>query len=367
MNLFLLTAPYQVLNALEAIHHFRFSNNHLRIIDTGHFTRTQFENIINLANWQSVKFYDFCYKIVSRDFGKNRPRNLLERLFECYLVVDQIRKRWLADRIAKGIGQLEHLILGNYQRDYDGHMRHIANRLRFRELYLLDVGTDTLRISRDRELDHATESTSIEAAPRCAFKRIKQIIKSALLDWDTRGVPALTFFTTYDLTPSDQDRVIHNECAYMKSLVAGAAAGEEVFFVGQPLVDQGYISRENFSAGIGRIKEFFSGQRLIYIPHPRESEAQMDVVRSLDLKIRRLTVPFEYAVAFNRERPRCISSFFSSVLENSATIFGDSLAVRAFRLPEAVLLKDRAEVAHVYAQFQANRRVKIEIVDIHSG
>jgi len=49
MNLFMLGAPYQVLSALEAIHHFKFFGNHLKILDTGHFTRRQFESVIDKA------------------------------------------------------------------------------------------------------------------------------------------------------------------------------------------------------------------------------------------------------------------------------------------------------------------------------
>lgn len=365
MNLFMLTAPYQILNALEAIHYFGFADNHLRIIETGHFTWEQFENIIDPAMWQSVRFYDFRYKLLNLDFEKNRPRNLRERLIEYYLVVEQMQKKWRANRIAKRVGQLENLILGNYQRHYDGHMRHIANCLRFRELFLLDVGTDTLRINRDRHAE--TGPAAAMAAEMATVGRrptFKQRIRRYLADWDTRGVDSLTFFTTYDFEPSGRDRVVRNDYAYLKSVVAGSKPSDKVFFAGQPLVDQCYLTRESFHACMARIRDFFSGKQLIYVQHPRESEVQLNVIRQLGIKIRRFTAPFEYAVAFSAERPCCIASFFSSVVENSASIYGETLAIRAFYLPEALLLKDWEEVARVYVQFRENKRSKIEVLDI---
>jgi hypothetical protein len=364
MNLFLLTAPYQILNALEAIHYFQFTNNSLWVIDTGHFTRAQFKSVIDPILWQSVRYYDFRYKLPQLDFGKNRPAKLWDHILEFYLLFDQFRKRQRADRITRSISDpIDNLILGNYQREYDKHMRHMANRLHFRRMVLLDVGTDTLRNNRDREIDHAPEPLTSVKEPHNGLHRVKRAIKRALVDWNTQGVPELTFFTTYELAVSGQDSVVPNEYAYLKSVVADAKSSDTVFFVGQPLVDQRYITIESFNLCMERIKEHFVGQRIVYIPHPRESEVQLHAVRRLEIEIQRFAAPFEYAVAFSGERPHSIASFFSSVVENSAAIFGDTVAVKAFRLPESFLLKDWVEVAQVYQQFGEKKSTDIEIVD----
>jgi Fe-S-cluster formation regulator IscX/YfhJ len=349
---------------MEAIDRFQFADNHLWIIDTGHFTRPQFESVIEPSHWKTIRFYDFRYKLTHLDFGKDGPANLREHILELYLQFNQVLQRRRADRMAHNVGPVDNLFLGNYRRDYDCHMRHIANRLRFNRLFVLDVGTDILRVNMDRKCDYMSASTPIKATSQNVLKRIKAGIKRAMLDWDTHGVSALTFFTSYDLMPYGQDSVVRNEYAYLKSVVADAIATNEVLFVGQPLVDQGYITSETFRASISRIRDFFDGKVLIYIPHPRESEAQLEVIRTLGLVIKRFSAPFEHAVTFSGRRPHCIAAFFSSALENSAAIFGDTLVVRAFRLPEAVLKKDRSEVGQVYRNFTDNRRATIEVVDI---
>jgi hypothetical protein len=365
MNLFLLTAPYQILSALEAIHLFTFTDNHLWIIDTGHFTRKQFESVIDCEAWQSVRYYDFRYKLTHLAFDETWPRNPWERVLETYLLFDQFRKRRLAERIVRSVNNpLDNLILGNYQCNYDKHMRHFANRLRYNDLYLLDVGTDTLRISQDREIDRVSPPQSEFRGGQSLLKTVKSSIKRLLLDWDTRGAGALTFFTAYDITPSGGDLVVKNEYAYLKSVVANSDPTDTVYFVGQPLVDQCYLTLEDFSACMIQIRAHFVGQGLKYIHHPRESKRQLGVVEGLGITIHRFIAPFEHAVAFSGERPCCIASFFSSAVENCAIMFGDTVKFVAFRLPEAFLLKDHEEVARVYRHFEHNQRSRIDLVAI---
>lgn len=363
MNLFMLSAPYQIHSALEAIHHFRFDDNHLKIVDTGHFSRAQFDAVIDLRMWASIEYCDFRYRDVGVDFGERRPVSLRERLLEAYLVLDRFLKRRRADRIAANIGPLEALVLGNYRRDYDQHMRHLACHLKYKELYVLDVGTDTLKISREREADR--EGSPFPVWQPCGvFAKLKRSVKRAFLDWDVRGVPALTFFTAYDFDPAGADRVVRNDFAHSREMLNRAVNNDKVLFVGQPLVDQSYVSMETFKSVFQYVREYFSGQTLIYVAHPRESERQLKVVTDAGVDVQRFLVPFEFAIAFGGERPKCIASFFSSALENCATIFGSSVSVRAFRLPEAVLFKERAEVAAVYRHFEECVSLSVDVVDM---
>lgn len=364
MNLFLLTAPYQIMSALEAIHHFTFTDNHLWIIDTGHFTRGQFESVVDRRDWHSVSYHDFRYKLTHLAFDDKWPRNLWERVLELYLLFDQFRKRQRTERLAHSIkAPLDNLILGNYRCNYDLHMRHFANRLRYNDLYLLDVGTDTLRIRMDREQDHAPRHIPETEESMGLRKKLKLAIKKSFLNWEIAGAPTLTFFTTYDIAPTGSDRVVRNEYSHLKSVIAGAKLTEKVFFVGQPLVDQCYLTLEDFHACMTEVKAYCTGQQLIYIAHPRESKQQLEVVSSLGIAIHRFMAPFEHAVAFSGERPCCIASFFSSTVENCSTMFGDTVKFVAFRLPDAFLLKDHEEVAQVYERFRHIQQAPINVVD----
>lgn len=359
MNLFMLCAPYQMLGALELAHHARMQDNHLHVMDTGHFTRAQFESVIEPSRWQSVAFHDFRYRLVHLDFGSRPPHGARERLQEIYLTIDRWRKRRRADRIAASIGSAENLVLGNYRRRYDEHMRHIANRLDYARLYLLDVGTDTLRIHADRQLDwedrerHRQSGAHIAATPPDSLRKRPP-------GWDTRGAESVTYFTTYDLKPAPGDVVVRNTFAHLRSTVGGTRSSR-VLFAGQPILDQGYVDRETYTTLLSRVRNHFSGSSAVYVVHPRESATQLEIVKSLGFEIERHVAPFEYAVSFGGEHPGCIASFFSSVLENSAAIFAGSMPIKAFEIPSRHLLKDQDSVAKVYAHFRASRG-SIEVV-----
>lgn len=351
MNLFMLCAPYQMLAALELAHQAGMEDNHLHIMDTGHFTRAQFESVIDHQRWRSVQFHDFRYRLVHRDFGAQPPRGPWERLQEIYLSLDRWRKRRRADRIAASAGSPENLVLGNYRRCYDEHMRHIANRLTFKRLYLLDVGTDTLRVNADRQLDWLDCQASGQATPPASPTRAR--LRQRLVHWDTRGAPSVTFFTTYDIKPAPGDSVIRNTFAHLKSALAGGSSNR-VLFAGQPILDQGYVDRDTFTSLLSRVMRHFAGRPVVYVVHPRESPVQLDIVKALGFEIERHVAPLEYVVSFGGERPGCIASFFSSVLENSAAIFGGSIALKAFRIQPEQLMKDRVSVADVYAHFETS-------------
>lgn len=363
MNLFMLSAPYQLHSALEAIHHFGFEDNHLRIVDTGHFSRAQFEAVIDRRTWASVEYCDFRYRLVDVDFGARRPAGVREHMLEAYLVFDRFLSRHRANRIARSFGPLKALILGNYRLGYDEHMRHLARRFKYDELLLLDVGTDTLKICRERQGERLGAPAAVECRTGVLGK-LKHWIKESFLDWDVRGVPSLTFFTAYDIEPAGADRVVRNEYAYSRETLNRAVDTDKVLFVGQPLADQAYVSMETFASAFRHVRGYFSGQKLVYVAHPRESETQLKAIEDAGVEVQRFSVPFEFAIAFGGERPKCIASFFSSALENCATIFGSSVAVRAFRLPDAVLFKEKAEVAAVYRHFEECNRLGVDVVDV---
>ncbi len=363
MNMLFITAPYQMLSALEVVHQMDLKEPHLAIIDTGHFTRSQFDCVIDPDQWESVKYHSFPYRFPHRDFGKNRPETLKEYLLEKLLLVEQAINRLRINRIARRIGVVDTLVLGNYRRDYDGHMRHLANRLSFQNLVVLDIGTDTLRINHDRHLDQRN-CTADDAPEQGLLQRCKEWVKSRWIYWDTRGVSSITFFSSYDLELAEGDRLIRNSYRYLQDIVSKVPPSKEVFFVGQPLVDQFYVESGYYASALAFVREYFRDQKLIYVQHPRESREQLEIVRNLNIPVRKFSAPFEYTVSIGGHRPEGVASFFSSVLENCATIFGASVKVFAFKLPQEELLKDHDEVTQVYNQLAESHRATMNFIDV---
>jgi hypothetical protein len=359
MNLFLIAAPYQLISARELVVRLNLSDNHLRILDSGHFTRTQYDAIIQPEHWQSIKIHNFRYRLTERDFGANRPRNIIERMLELYQTLDQLRKRLLADFIASTQGDVDCLVVGNYRRNYGGYMRHMVNRLTYRNLYVLDVGTDTLRVNEDRHTDQQSGASANNQSTARGFAALKR----NFLAWDSRGKESVTFFSAYDLDVAKGDLLLRNDYRYLRSEVSAARATRRVYFVGQPLVDQQYITAETFHQLLEGVRDYFSDAELVYVQHPRESTRQIHIVMALGIACTKFDAPFEYAIAFSGERPMCIATFFSSALENSALIFHNTMRLLAFDLPGVHLLKSHQEVADIYARFREKwQTLGIEVV-----
>jgi hypothetical protein len=373
VNVFLIAAPYQVLNSLEAIQRMKLVCNALVVLDTGMFQRDIYERMIDGHHWQSVQFVPFKYQLTDRDFGRKGPRNLYERLLELYLVFDQMLKRWRIDRLCASLDHVEKLFLGNYLNDYDLHMRHVANRIRHNQLFLLDVGTDTLRIGRQRleeQKDKCSRAIAEKPLKQVSeswegswFAKLKHIIRNRFVDWTVDGAPRLTFFTCYELEVHPSDEVISNDYRCLQTRVQNARRVDVVFFVGQPVVDQQYVRSETFVCHMRRVAGHFSGRQLVYVPHPRESEHYVEIVRAeFGFSVQRFCVPIEHAIALGGEVPRSVASFFSSALINLAAMLGESVELTAFYIPEGDLLKDVDVVVRTYRQMGSVKGNHIKIV-----
>ncbi|HRE64692.1 MAG TPA: hypothetical protein PKU77_12955 [Ferruginibacter sp.] len=371
MNVFIIAAPYQVLSAIEAIQYFNCKNNILIILYIGLFSKKSFYKVIDKKYWDSIRFSNFFYYFSKYDFSKNRPKNISERLIELYLTFDQLRKRKFIDNLCKSIGFVENLFLGNYLIDYDLHMRHIANHVQYKSLFLIDVGTDTLRINRQRINENLTISSRSQKNFTHVEKKytylesfsivaIKNKITSSLVEWDKNGVDKLTYFTCYPLRVNGKDQIVNNSYTYSKSLIKKLSRSQDIFFLGQPLVDQGYLNLESLIIYIKNIKNYFNGSSLIYVPHPRESKKYVKVIQNdIGIKIKKNIAPFEYEIVFGNSQPKCIAAFFTSALETCAAIFGDTIELLSFQLPQDCLLKDKDTIKKIYENFNSNNNIKV--------
>ena len=196
------------------------------------------------------------------------------------------------------------------------------------------------------------------------MKRLRSGLRRRWLDYDGAGVDRLTFFSAYDLEVSGEDTLVRNTYAYTRSRLGGNRSTDSVYFVGQPLVDQSYVREATFSRLLVELSRYFEGRRVVYVRHPRESDAQLDIVRRHGFEVGQGRAPFEHEVCFGPDQPGCVAAFFSSVVGNCAAIFGASLPILAFRIPPEVLLKDHHNVAQIYEQFAAHEKGSIEVIDL---
>jgi hypothetical protein len=235
-------------------------------------------------------------------------------------------------------------------------MRHFGNALQHRILYALDDGTDTIRINDQRK--KTTSPEHLKGIPH-----IKAVLHHFLHDWNDKPTESITFFTSYDLDVRNGDRLIKHDYKYFRSLAQTAFRQNCVFFLGQPLVEDGYVSAETYLACMKKVQAHFGKGELLYIPHKRESIGNINRLRdTLGIIIREFDVPIEYQMAVRGEMPKILASFFCTALDNCRIIFGDALQIKAFYLVPEHLLCCHDFVQGVYDYFFGYKNPTFEVV-----
>lgn len=356
----------QVLNAIEAKSFFGLGDAILCILDTGLFPRSRFDRIVSMNEWGSVIFLDVRYRFTAYDFGKKRPENVVQALIEVRVTLDQLRRHWLVDRLARKLGQAETVLLGGYRDGINGAMQHFVNRVGCRNVVLLDDGTDTILVNEQRRRPRIQDNGAHCQHPRSRgfLKAIRSTLRRKFVDWDTTPVESLTFFSCYDLDVRQGDRFMRNEYRVLRASSKSLARSDDVVFLGQPLTQDSFMKPEKYVDYLRRVKKYVAPRRLLYVPHPRESNESIESVQTqLGVEVRVLDVPAEYYFAAVT-RPACVVSFFTSALENCTRILGDALSVKAVYLEAGDLLRGQDEIEKIYQYFENRQSLGFEVIRV---
>lgn len=358
MDLFVLDTPLQLLNALEARYHFGNRPSVLVLLHWPAWPKTVFERLLNEMEWQEITW-------ISMDIERPAQRYLLigpivsDRLNEYRWVYRQyIRRRCLDTALAR-FGQVDRLVVGNL---FNQYMQHVAIRVHYSELVAVDDGTDTLRVAtlRQKVVDIPKESPPIGL-----IQSIKQLVNRRYVDWDARQPQTVTFFTAYDLAVSTKDRLIKNDYRWLRKHVNGFNSNGQVYFLGQPLVEDGYLEESTYLEYLNKIVGYFDKKPVLYIPHKRESNRTVMLVEhKVGLATRSFGGPIEVILALDNECPDVLASFFCSALENCSILFGSSLMIIAFYLPPQALLYDDSPSESIYEYFRRRQNKFFRVVEV---
>lgn len=328
MNLFVVETLLQTINAIEARRYFNENNNILIVLYSVPFPKDAFLPLINQDDWASITFFEISNRIYRVEQQEKRAW-IIEIIKEHCNTFRQFQRRAALDNIMKAYQEVDTLFLGNY---LIGHMRHFANKIKYKKLVALDDGTDTLRINELR----ITNITNISNKQKVSiWKTFKGYMRQRYIEWDSSEASSIIFFSTYDLNVRKGDILIKNNFLYLKSQLQSQQVNDEVYFLGQPLVEDGYITNKCFYRYLSGIKFYFKNQKIVYLPHKRESEESVSqICENFDFQVRKFKVPIEINLLNAKQRPIILASFFSSALDNCRLIFGDILTIKVFYIRE---------------------------------
>ncbi len=338
MNVFFIGTPLQLLNATEAKHALQLSNNHLIVaLDFTFWPPTDiFTRLIQENEWESVRY--LTLRDVRKEFySPYLGVRISKRISNYRQQYRQYRNRALIDKFARSITTVSNLVLGSYHGD---HSRHLANRLNYEALYLVDDGTDVLLINDERkgkcETERRWQNGNRQMSP---WRGIKARVRRTILEWDQRQAAKLTFFSAYDLETRSEDRLIKNDYVHFRKSIRAGNGDGSCFFLGQCLARDGFLSDDAYLKYLQKVRSHFGRNPIIYVPHPRESEEAVNRInQQLGFIIKRLSVPIEWHLLRNGANPSILASFFCSALVSCAKIYGRRFDFKAFYLePEDVL------------------------------
>jgi len=365
MNAFLIGSPLQLLNATEAKLHFGLTDNHLVILlGLGYAQeRHMFEHLASRQEWETIRYVKLRANHVefrSRLIGAYWSG----KVTKYWNLYRQYMNRADFDAVARSMSAADNLFVGNYLRDCELYMRHLPNALPHKKLYLLDDGTDVIKVNNERrrqaDTSGAAAGSLLAGSP---WKRLKRRVLKRFVEWDVQEAGRITFFTVYDLDARHGDEVVKHDYRHLRNRVTHADHGDHVLFVGQCLVEDKYVERQVYFRYLREVRSYFEGRDVVYVPHPREwPETTSYISEHLGFRIEKPDVPIEWHLATVAKRPAILASFFCSALTNCVAIFGPLLNVKAFYIRGDDILKWSDFVEDVYRHFESKVSEHFELV-----
>lgn len=296
----IISSPLQLLNAVEAVHHFKTNHNILVLIFNSELNSTdhaQKLNLLNEENWSEVIYYDM---------GKISKK---KRFFEQVKLIKKLKQDSYDYLLAGDFGTIQQALMANLSID---------------NIYLLDDGT-------------ATIVTYEKLKNKDFFKNFTLSAKMKLLRYLLAGLQYkikqdIDFFTIYNLQALPHLQVVQHDFSYLKqNRLKMCKNSKNIYILGQNLVEVGWISEENYlkyvQGIIKMIMEQYDG-KIIYKPHRSEiiTKAYDNLINerfSIDDDISQ--GPIEVSLIDNNIYPAIIISFFSSALFSLDKIFTDTI------------------------------------------
>lgn len=326
-NVFVVDTPYQLLNAVEAVHSLQLKNNHLFVVWPKNWSRDRLTPLIKKSDWTAVNFPAIL--IDSGHWVRNMFGSCVDRWYCRYL---HFRRMRTLAKLVRSVRHADKVFLGHYWEKEKSYMRHIANAIEYNTLYILDDGTDTLDINGKRNQIGRPHIEKSDLKPS-VWARMREYLRAKYWDYNVADAPNITFFTLYNIEVRNGDRLIRNEYSYLRSLAPAQQTCEPdtVLFIGQCMVDDGYLKAEVYLDFLSKIREHFRDRRFLYVPHPRESGAcAARAQERLQCHCWPTSSVIEYDLVVRGFKPKIVAGFLSSALISLASLLDQDVEIACF-------------------------------------
>jgi len=363
-NVFIINTPYQLLNAIEAVHLFQLTNNHLIVPLLKSAARERFMALIKANDWVTVSFpspFIESKPWVEKVFGR-----VVHRWYHRCL---HLGRMITVARLVARFKKVDKLFLGQYLVEHVPYMMHIANTIEYNTLCLLDDGTDTIEIAKRRQKiqrnDREARFDQNNTNPSVGEPR-QTHVRGKFWKWNLAEAKSLTFFTSYDIDVVPSDQLIRNDYSYLRSLASPQQIdmSDTVLFLGLCVVD-GEFEMNAHLEFLSMAREYFAGKKFVYVAHPRESAASVAKIRELlQCELWPSSSVIEYDLIVRGVKPGAVAGFVSSALLSLADLMDSDVDIVCFQIPPEYWLSWREDAIGVYHYLKEKAQPRVTMVPL---
>jgi len=297
-NVFIVVAPLHIMNAIEAVEYFNTSNNILVILHIGNEKQlAQMKKMLHFYDWDEVHYLLLPLKSVDKIFYARTVNRTLD-------ILDK--------------NKIENVFVGEYRSD---HVNHVVNSLKSDEVYLLDDGLAQLNYHKEMH------STSLKV-------KVRRVLYTLFL-YKLKPLK-YTFFTIFDIK---NEKIIKNNYNFFKKHIGSKTVEHSVYFIGQPIVELGVMSKEHYKKELTKIMNFYKGKKFIYILHRRE---KIENVKKLSMELNFDYKEFDNLIELEMINATVIPSHFATFSSTAIVTLPSFISesdYRAFRIKEEIINK----------------------------
>lgn len=320
-NIFLISTPLQLINAIEARHHFNLANSDSIIIINAYAANlTSIQNLLNIEDWASI-----IYVESSAEQQREHESNL--KSYKLYPVIKKlIASKKKLNSIISSVGKIRCLFVGYY---LSLENLHFINSTSHEQIVLLDDGIATIEINRRRKYRQSLYNAwSLEFLVKALMKRI-------LFGYKLYHPDRVTYFSIYKIDVPQSDKLICNNYVFIRQQIGLKSQSEIAYLLGQPLseINPKIIKEEKYLYYVERILAHLKPLKVIYIPHRDEDKSKVSrMVNRLGVEVLEIQVPFEWFLIHSIERPSKIAGLVTSALPNCKSLFGGEIEIISFKM-----------------------------------
>jgi len=298
-NLFVLKSPLQIINALEAVAHFKLSNNIFVLIYTESLANeNQMRELVNSNNIDGIEIIH-----VKKEFKS--------KFLKYVQLIKQFKKDKYNYLFLGEIGKFHKVLLANIKKE---------------KVFLLDDGTATIKFY--------NEVIKTNKYNRYKFKEIRFL----LFGLRVKIKDKMNLFTYFDLEPIHGIEIVKNRLENLRKNYQEQIHRhneDTIYFIGEPLDDINVIDINTYKDMIENLINMFK-KKTIYIPHRYESNQLKKTISSIDNKlfeIKDINQPIETYFIEQKIYPKHIISCSSTALTTLGMMYEEAI-VNIIKIPE---------------------------------